>query len=480
MRGNLAKIAHMYSVLCVDDEPTVVETLRLQLLSLEDEIWIETATDGYQALQKSTSLPYPLAVAIVDQIMPGMKGDQLIFELAQKDPHTQMILLTGQAQAEDVGRIINTARLFRFIAKPWQAEDLRMAVREGIRLYALNLELEEKNTLLKNLVESFTALLSIRTRQQLEIQLTWQVPSLFPITWEKEGTPFYVPAIPYEKFYVWKAPAARYEFFWRIYEKFVHLLAEHILLLEELETRVQERTAQLAEANAQLTALVSQKEAFVKIVSHDLRSPLSGLQQLSRLLSEPTTAQDPQKVKKYADLLQNALNQLLQYVQDLLQLSRLQQNEIHLEIQPVQSTTFLQSLKALIEPQARSKGIHLEWTCEPFTFSTDPKQLRQALLNLLTNAVKFTPPQGKIYVALKENASDILIEIKDTGIGIPQTLLPHLFDPAKNVSRQGTQGEKGTGLGLAITKAILDRLKAVLHITSQENQGTQIQISLPK
>ncbi|MGQ9863475.1 MAG: hybrid sensor histidine kinase/response regulator [Bacteroidia bacterium] len=470
----------MYSVLCVDDEPTVVEALRLQLLSLEGDLWIEIATDGYQALQKTTSLPYPLAVAIIDQLMPGMKGDQLIAHLAQKDPYTQMILLTGQAQAEDIGRIVNTARLFRFIAKPWQAEDLRMAVREGIRLYALNLELEEKNTLLKNLVENFTALLALRTRHQLENQLTWQIPSLFPVEWQKEGIPFYVPALSYERFFVWKAPAPRYEPFWRIYEKFVQLLAEHILLLEELESRVQERTAQLAQANAQLTALVSQKEAFVKIVSHDLRSPLSGLQQLSRLLSEPTTAQDPHKVKNYAQLLQNALNQLLQYVQDLLHLSRLQQNEIHLDIQPVQTTTFCQSLKALIEPQARAKNLNLQWDCESFTFSSDAKQLRQALLNLLTNAIKFTPPQGKIHFTLRQNTSATLVEIQDTGIGIPEAVLPHLFDPGKTRSRMGTQGEKGTGLGLAITKAILDRLGATIHITSQENQGTQIQISLPK
>jgi DNA-binding NtrC family response regulator len=128
----------MVSLLIVDDEPMVVQTLQMQLSSLATEgVWIEGALSGQEALELIPKLPAPLAVVIADYLMPGLKGDDLLIEIHRWVPQAQLILLTGQAEAHNVGKIINHAPLYRYIAKPWDPTDLVLTVREALRVYYL-------------------------------------------------------------------------------------------------------------------------------------------------------------------------------------------------------------------------------------------------------------------------------------------------------------------------------------------------------
>jgi len=128
----------MVSLLIVDDEPMVVQTLQMQLSSLANEgVWIEGALSGQEALELIPKLPAPLAVVIADYLMPGLKGDDLLIEIHRWVPQAQLILLTGQAEAHNVGKIINHAPLYRYIAKPWDPTDLVLTVREALRVYYL-------------------------------------------------------------------------------------------------------------------------------------------------------------------------------------------------------------------------------------------------------------------------------------------------------------------------------------------------------
>ncbi len=128
----------MVSLLIVDDEPMVVQTLQMQLAPLAAEgVWIEGALSGQEALDLIPRLPAPLAVVIADYLMPGLKGDDLLIEIHKQVPQAKLILLTGQAEAHNVGKIINHAPLYRYIAKPWDPLDLLLTVREALRTYHL-------------------------------------------------------------------------------------------------------------------------------------------------------------------------------------------------------------------------------------------------------------------------------------------------------------------------------------------------------
>ena len=142
-------------IVCVDDERTVLKSLKVELKkAMGNEYGIEIAETGEEALELITELledGYELPLIISDYIMPDMKGDELLKRVHQISPKTLKIMLTGQADLEAVGRAIKYAKLYRYIAKPWQAEDLRLTVTEAIYSYLQDKKLAEKNAKLQQL-----------------------------------------------------------------------------------------------------------------------------------------------------------------------------------------------------------------------------------------------------------------------------------------------------------------------------------------
>jgi PAS domain S-box-containing protein len=156
-------------ILCIDDQEVVLESLSEQLKRyLGDEYNIETAQSGGEALELIEELReegIEIAVIIADQIMPGMKGDELLVEMHAKYPNTLKIMLTGQASAESVGRAINAANLYRYIPKPWEENDLLLTVKEALRRYVQEKQLAEQNEALKKLNVSLEKKVEKRTAE---------------------------------------------------------------------------------------------------------------------------------------------------------------------------------------------------------------------------------------------------------------------------------------------------------------------------
>lgn len=145
----------MVSLLIVDDEPMVVQTLQMQLAPLANEgVWIEGALSAREALELIPGLPAPLAAVIADYLMPGLKGDDLLIEIHRQVPSAKLILLTGQAEAHNVGKIVNHAPLYRYIPKPWDPLDLLLTTREALHTYRLERAYE---TLSRTLEERLAA-----------------------------------------------------------------------------------------------------------------------------------------------------------------------------------------------------------------------------------------------------------------------------------------------------------------------------------
>lgn len=140
-------------VICVDDEITVLDSLRRELSeSLEDNFEIETAVGGIEALELVEDLldeSCDIAIAIADYIMPDLKGDEVLKQIHQRSPKTITIMLTGQASLEGVTNAINSAKLYRYVAKPWQAEELNLIVKEGLKIYLLEQKILEQNAKLR-------------------------------------------------------------------------------------------------------------------------------------------------------------------------------------------------------------------------------------------------------------------------------------------------------------------------------------------
>jgi two-component system, sensor histidine kinase and response regulator len=145
------------AIICVDDEPTVLESLKIELKQvLGDTCLIETAESGEEALELFEELQtdkYEVALVFADQIMPGMRGDELLQQIHRLSPHTLNIMITGHADLETLSTVIRSAKLHRYIAKPWQSSDLRSAALDAIQNYQHTRALASQNVQLQQTVE---------------------------------------------------------------------------------------------------------------------------------------------------------------------------------------------------------------------------------------------------------------------------------------------------------------------------------------
>lgn len=436
----------MHTILVVDDEPAVVEALTAQLLPLE--VWIEGAYSGEEALELLERRP---AVVIADYLMPGMRGDDFLIAVHQRLPQSRLILLTGQAGAENVGKVVNHARLFRYIAKPWEVEDLRLTVRQALESYEHEAALTERIHLTQGLLDYMQALLTCEQLSDLEALVAQWQTRLFP-----GDAPSTVAREEAE----------------RIFSHASAMRSAHLQLLNELERLVEARTAHLAAAVQELKALTSQREAWIKIVSHDLRGPLGALRQLSALLRQS----DPAALTRYVDILERTLSELERYVKNLLDLSRLSHREIALQSEVFAWEEMAKRLYTLIAPQLEVKGIRWRAEVAPLQGWGDPVYTAEALYNILSNAVKFTPAGGEVALRVFSVDDGTIVEISDTGIGMTAEEMNGLWDPARRRSRPGTAGERGTGLGLPLAHSILTQQGVSITVHSEPQKGTTFRL----
>lgn len=248
----------------------------------------------------------------------------------------------------------------------------------------------------------------------------------------------------------------------------------------ELEERVQQRTQALAAANEQLKSLDKLKSKFVSDVSHELRNPITNLTLYLELLEFAPAEKQP----KYFNTLRNQVRRLSNLVEEILTLSRLESNRYHHLYQPVDFNYLIQQVVNVHKPRAQSKQIKLRFeptTPLPLVWG-EPNQLTQIVTNLLDNALNYTS-QGSIKVTTAQRQSgekaEIELCISDTGMGIPQEDLPHIFERFYRGSQVDRESLIGTGLGLGIVSEIVSLHNGRIDVSSTPNQGTTFIVHLP-
>jgi signal transduction histidine kinase len=259
----------------------------------------------------------------------------------------------------------------------------------------------------------------------------------------------------------------------------------------ELESKVAERTSELSEkidesirTNSQLMRVNSHKDDIIKIVSHDIRSPVTGITNLAALLQDDDIATDPAQVRNYGKLIASSSAAVTKFVNDILDLAKLESGTTELTTARLELQAFLKNQAATFEPLTVTKGVKLILDLqEPLTVDADRSKLSQAFNNLISNSIKFTPKGGSVTLRLvkreHQGKTYASASISDTGIGIPAEAIPGLFEKFNKIQRTGTSGEKGTGLGMSIAKQIIDLHKGDILVESVVNQGTTFSILLP-
>jgi signal transduction histidine kinase len=250
----------------------------------------------------------------------------------------------------------------------------------------------------------------------------------------------------------------------------------------ELEQRVIERTAELQAANLELEKSARMKDEFLASMSHELRTPLTGILGLSDVMQMPHIGPLNEKQRSYLTNIHSSGERLLEIINDMLDFSMIESGKVNLSLNPCSLKEICQSSLQLTESQASAKGLqsNLSITPENILLNADARRLQKILVNLLGNAVKFTPKNGSFGIEARgdRTVGQVKITVWDNGIGIQEQDLPRLFQPFIQLdARLGRQYE-GTGLGLAMVRRLTELHGGSVSVQSVPGQGSRFTVTL--
>jgi len=220
------------------------------------------------------------------------------------------------------------------------------------------------------------------------------------------------------------------------------------------------------------------KDEFISIASHELRTPITSIKGFSSMMIDGTLGKVNKEVLNGAQIIKESSVRLAVLVEDLLNVSRIEQNRIEMSIANISPSETIESTLKELKVQSDAKGLllsFLPYKSELPLIAVDTQKLKQIMVNLVGNSIKYTE-NGKVEVLCEEkNNGDILeIKIKDTGIGMSAKARENLFQKFYRIKTEKTEKISGTGLGLWITKQLVEMMKGKIMVDSIENVGTQV------
>jgi signal transduction histidine kinase len=383
-----------HTLLIVDDEPDVLESLRHQFHRSYRVLTSLAGKDAIQILENDD-----VELILSDQRMPGMSGDQLLRQARQLKPDAVRMLFTGYADIQAVISAVNEGHIFRYILKPWDTAELEAIIRQGVEQH--------------------------------------------------------------------------------------DLLAERRRLVRELQAA----NVQLVQANEDLARAGQLKTAFIEVASHEFNTPITlvlGLTELLRMSGAARSEQEDEILRQIAA----SGRQLSRLVTSMLTLLRTDDFRRTLKTSPVNLVELIRKVVEQVHPfiQARRLQLRQRLADDLGLFEIDADKISAVLINLLTNAIKFTPDGGVIeLVARQFSSQEAEIYVEDCGVGLDPEELKHLFqpfftqlDPSRHSSGDFGFCKRGLGLGLTIAKQFVEMHGGRIVAASRDGGGTRITLHLPR
>ncbi len=250
---------------------------------------------------------------------------------------------------------------------------------------------------------------------------------------------------------------------------------------QELEKKVEERTRELTFALDEVKKINKRKTDFISSVSHELRTPLTSIKGYAAILIEEKLGHLPPAAKERLEKINRHSDELVHMVNDLLDIARIESGRAIMKMEEQDLKTIISNVADLISIQCKNKNIELIASTQKdiLPVLADRVQLERVFINLLGNAVKFTPENGKITIKAHTQDNVIQVDISDTGIGIPPDSLSMIFEEFYRVDNPINQQVKGTGLGLSLVKHIIEAHKGKIWAESKQGKGSTFSFTLP-
>lgn len=410
---------HPVGLLLVDDEEKILSALRRLFHPVGYKVYIATnGDDGLKILESEN-----ISVVISDMKMPWMSGAVFLEKVAEKYPDIQRIVLSGQADMQDTVDVINTAGVFKFLHKPWDPDELISVVRNAVRLYERKVSDERSH---RNTQDLNTELKSYSQKLEMSVQ-------------QKNAK------------------------------------------LEKASDRLAsayEGERKLRQAQKEAERLSEAKGRFLATMSHEIRSPLNAVIAMNALLLESDLSDEQRELAKIAH---DGGKSLLALINDILDFSKIEAGKLQLSEDWFNTVELMESITELSASQTIDKPVEIVTVVSPGTPSQllgDQTRVRQILMNLISNAVKFTE-RGGVTIRLSPARQGLCIEVLDTGIGISKKEQETIFNEFVQADDSDSRAYGGTGLGLSICKQLVSLMNGEILLDSQLGIGSCFTVSLP-
>lgn len=521
-------------ILCVDDELIILSSLGQQLKKKYGNSFtveaVDSAESAIEIVRKCNLENIDVPVVICDRLMPDMSGDDLLIQIHKTNPETKKILLTGQASTISLTNAVNNANLYRYINKPWSNQELLSSVDEALDSYYNDKFLEvktlelEKSLLFeeikyKNLVEQMSGAIYIMTTDKNR-EFLFHSPQILKIThYNKEEFTYqlWMSRIHTEdiQFIVNKfdfPPTDKKSFLieYRFYRKDGALIwiEEDITIIYKdklpflfqgirsditnrkiAEDKLRVYADEIEKVNQKLLKAFDQaeqanksKSEFLANITHEFNTPLNSILGYCQLLEMEQIGKLNEKQSKFISYIYESGNHLLALVNTILDFSKIEAGRVLIEKVDFDLKLLVQEVINSQEAIANERMITIEFELiesDTYPIYADYTRMKQVLINLISNALKFTPHGKKIGFKIYKHDENTILKCWDTGIGIAKSELGRVFEPFEQIRNQFTDKTKGTGLGLSIVKSILDLHGFVLELESEELRGSTFTIKIP-
>jgi signal transduction histidine kinase len=248
----------------------------------------------------------------------------------------------------------------------------------------------------------------------------------------------------------------------------------------ELEQKVWERTEALAVANAALREQDRRKDEFLATLAHELRNPLAPIRNALEIMR--LTGDDPAAIEQSRAMLERQVSQMVRLIDDLLDVSRITTGKLRVQRQPVLLAEVIDTAVEISRPVLEKAQV--QFTLRPpdrsLSLHADPVRLAQVFSNLLNNAAKYTEPGGSVSLYAEQADAHAVVRVRDTGVGIPAEVLPHVFDLFTQVDRTLNRSQGGLGIGLALVRRLVELHGGTVAANSEgTGKGAEFVVHLP-
>jgi len=430
-------------------------------------------------------------IILTDLMMPGIGGMEVLARVREQHPDSVSIVITGFATLEHSIEAMKKGA-FDFIPKPFTPDQLRVVVSKAVKMTRTLQDIATEKTRLKTIVNYLAGGVLVTDKNKNIILYN---PTLLKMLGYRgdalEGQPLHalttdekltgiidgILELNTGEFKVLSAEIEPHE----RGEK-----PSNQLYLRAQAVPFRNRSGEILgsvtiiDDITHLKLLDEMKSAFVNMVSHEIRSPLTTILSQIKILMDGLAGELAPKQEDILGKMSRKVNGLVELSNELLDLSRIEAGLIVQDKQPVQLMDILKGLVEFIQARAREKNISLtlKKTNLPL-INADMKSMEEVFSNLITNAIIYTPEGGKVDVMGEVKGDFVCISVSDTGYGIAPDELPRIFDKFYRAKTEKTRNIVGTGLGLPIVKSIVEAHNGTVEVESEEGVGSTFYVRLP-